>query len=247
MIYSVTGTLEPHSAEDLTLEQNAPFVVKQMDPAFEPQIQTGIAKLKGGCFASKGQGKISTKMDKGIYHSDEIPRLLADIDNSGAMTDCKALFLELVQEVKLKVEDADYSMTTTLGQHKVSGLLKGEQTGGLNKFCDLDLGEIKVKQAKSMKEFTENEQNYAQKVQPTITGQFVTVDYHIRLTAKYGGGETKTVNPVFLHCPKTKPKPFEAPKKWSPKANPPVTAKLEMAAPAETESPTKRTESMRRV
>ncbi len=208
--------------------------MKQVDPKFEPQIQTGIAKLKSmGCL-SKGQGRVSTKLDKGIYHSDEIPRLLADIDNAGAKTDCKALVLELEQRVTLKCDDSNYSMNQVLGATKVSGLMKGEQTGGLSKFCDFDLGEIKVKHAKKeLKTLTENEQNYAMKVQPTITGQFITVDYIIKMTAKYGGGEAKTNNPVFLHPPKAKPKPIEAPKKWSPAGQANFTAKLSMAAPSE--------------
>ena len=76
--------------------------------------------------------------------------------------------------------DSTYSQKQIIGTTKVSGLLKGEKSGGLNKFCDFDLGEVKCKVSKaSLKGLTENERNFATKIQPTVTGQFITVDYYI--------------------------------------------------------------------
>ena len=120
---------------------------------------------------SKGQGTVSTKLEKGIHHSDTSVRLLADIDNTAAKTDCKAIQMTLVQDVMLNGGDSQYSQKVELGSTKVSGLLKGEKSGGMNKFCDFDFGEMKLKVSKAdLKGLTENERNYAMKVQPTITG-----------------------------------------------------------------------------
>ena len=97
MQYTVSAVMEPQGEDKGdTIEAQHSFIMKQVDPAFDPQVQKGIAKLKAmGCM-SKGQGTVSTKLDKGLYHSDESVRLLADIDNTAAKADCKQIQMNLV-------------------------------------------------------------------------------------------------------------------------------------------------------
>lgn len=60
----------------------------------ESKLKQADVKLTSMC-SSKGVAIIQTKMDKTVYKVNENARLLANIDNSKAEVDCKALSLDL--------------------------------------------------------------------------------------------------------------------------------------------------------
>ncbi len=235
--YTIEAILDPMGEDkSKTLSHTVWFSLHAPAKEVESSVQTGVVKLKKcGCL-SKGSGKMSTKLDKTLIQTSETARILADIDNERSQLDCKSVILELVQDTTLSVDGAKYNMITKLGQTSVSGLVKGEKNGGLKKFCDFDLKNIKIKvNKKHIKQVTNAEKQYASLIQPSVKGFNVETNYLIHVKAKYPGGEAKTKHPIILLPGEAREEIPDPPKKWSPTGENVFQANCKLADPEDLE------------
>lgn len=148
---------------------------------------------------------------------------MVDLDNSQCGKDANSINIRLEQHAELRAADGhQYNDRRVLEEKKFDGLGANQSTGGLNRYLELSLRDIK-QQPRSFddqKSLDKDDLYLAEKIQPTASGSIVKLSYTLGIYPDYGtccAQDPSCVIPLVITPP---PLPsfgqVEAPPGWSP-------------------------------
>lgn len=114
---------------------------------------------------------------------------MCDVDNSRCAQPIKSIDIVLEQHVDLRASDGlTYTDRRVISQKNYDGLGANASTGGLNRYLELSLADIK-QQARAFddsKPLGKDDLFLAERLQPTATGSIVKLKYTLTIRANYG-------------------------------------------------------------
>ena len=219
-----------------SLESGMGFSVKTMKHKQtliirQPEYATGLNPMQSDtrnvymccCFGNKGQAKITAQFEKDNYTPEEICRAMCDVDNSQCGQPIRNIGISLEQHVDLKASDGQtYSDRRVLSAKDYDGLAANASTGGLNRYLELGLADIR-QQPRGFddgKPLDADDLFLAERLQPTATGTAVKLRYTLTVRCNYGvccAEEPHCTIPLTITPP---PLPsygqIQAPSGWAP-------------------------------
>ena len=175
------------------------------------------------CFGNKGVASITTQFEKDAYTPEETCRAMCDIDNSNCSGAVNNVTIRLDQHVELRGKDGrTYTNKLVLEQKEYDGLAANTATGGMNRFLELSLANIR-QQARpfdDVKPLSADELYLAERIQPTSQGNSVKLWYTLTVFCNYGTCCAEEPHCTIPLCITPAPLPnfgaIEAPPGWSP-------------------------------
>jgi hypothetical protein len=167
--------------------------------------------------------KITTQFESDAYTPDEVCRAMCDIDNSRCGKDIADINIRLEQHVELKAFDGfTYNDRRVLEHKRFDGLAANQSTGGMNRFLELSLANIR-QQARPFdddKKLNKDDLFLAEKIQPSSHGKFVKLWYTLTVNCNYGSICAEEPHCTIPLCITPPPLPnfgrVDAPAGWSP-------------------------------
>lgn len=114
---------------------------------------------------------------------------MCDLDNSQCRGEIRNISIRLQQHVDLRASDGlVYTNTHLLEQKNYDGLGANQATGGLNRYLELNLSNIKQmpKSFDDNKPLSKDDLYLAERIQPTASGSIVKLHYTLTVFANYG-------------------------------------------------------------
>lgn len=155
-------------------------------------------------FLGKGTAKLSAKLYKNAYHSDEKIVVLCDIDNSQCEEDIVSVDLEFRQHIRMKGGFETFHERKVLYKNTFAGVPKGKSSGGYNLEYEIPLKFAKNHNLEKLPT-PDKIHFFTDGIQPTTFGKKLSIMYTIKVKAtysNYGAKKLKTVMPVFIQAPR---------------------------------------------
>ena len=114
---------------------------------------------------------------------------MCDVDNSQCTAPIRNIAISLEQHVDLRASDGQtYTDRRVLSQKNYDGLAASASTGGLNRYLELGLADIR-QQPRGFddgKPLDKDDLFLAERLQPTATGSTVKLRYTLTVRCNYG-------------------------------------------------------------
>ena len=187
--YSISAVLQPSFGVGIVkMKHKQRLMIRQPSYGTANRVQTDTRDVYACCcFGNKGPATITTQFEKDTYMPNELCRAMVDLDNSNCQADVKSISIKLERHIELSASDGKvWEDKRVLEQKDYDGLGAGQSTGGLNRFLELSLANLKNQVYDiENKVLSSDDRFMAEQMQPTSSGVLVKLYYTLTVFSNH--------------------------------------------------------------